>query len=123
MKSLTVLCLIVCMIGGCTTLRPIANVPSDLSQHFSDGGVLHSGDRVVITTTAGVTHRFTVRSVRDGAIYGDDDSVPFNEIASVQRREYSGAKTTILVVGILGVVGALAAAISSSEHPSTGLGP
>ena len=40
MKTITVLCLVVCMIGGCTTLQPVANVPSDLSQHYSDGGVL-----------------------------------------------------------------------------------
>jgi hypothetical protein len=123
MKPFTALCLIVCLIGGCTTLQPVANVPSDLAQHFSDGGVLKAGDRVVITTTTGVIHRFTIRSVRDGTIYGDHDSVPFGEISSVQRREFNGAKTTILVVGILGVVAAFAAAVSSSEHPSTGLGP
>ena len=53
MRAFTVFCLIVCMIGGCTTLQPVANVPSDLSQHFGDGGVLKPGDRVVITTISG----------------------------------------------------------------------
>jgi hypothetical protein len=120
-KTFTVMCLIVCMTGGCTTLRPIANAPTDLSQHFSDGGVLRPGDRVVITTTAGATHRFRIRSVRDGVIYGDHESVPFSEIASVQRREVSATKTTILVVVILGVVGAIAAAVNSADHPHVGL--
>ena len=60
-------------------------------------------------------------SVHDGVIYGDHDSVPFSEIASVQRRETSPSKTAILVVVILGLVGALAAAIYSGEHPNTGL--
>lgn len=120
MKSFTVLCLIVCTIG-CTTLQPVANAPSDLSQHFNDGGVLQPGDRVVIATTSGAKHRFRVSSVHDGAIYGDHDSVPFSEIASVQRRETSATKTTILVVVILGVVGAIAAAVSSAEHPNVGL--
>jgi len=121
MKTFTVLCLIISMIGGCTTLQPVANVPSDLSQHFSDGGVLKPGDRVVITTTSGAKHQFRVSSVHDGTIYGDHDSVPLNEIASIKRRESSAAKTTILVVVILGVVGAIAAGISSAEHPHTGL--
>jgi hypothetical protein len=120
MRAFTVLCLIVCMVGGCTTLQPVANVPGDLSQHFGDGGVLKPGDRVVITTTSGAKHQFRVSSVRDGMIYGDHDSVSFSEIASVQRRETSTAKTTILVVVILGVVGGLAAAINSGNHPNTG---
>jgi hypothetical protein len=121
MKSFMVLCLIVCMIGGCTTLHPIANAPSDLSQHFSDGGVLQPGDRVIITTAAGATHHLRIRSVRDGVIYGDQDSVPFSEIASIDRRDVSVTKTTILVVVILGVVGAIASAVNSGEHPNTGL--
>ena len=120
MKPFMAWCLIVCMIGGCTTLQPIANAPSDLSQHFGDGGVLKPGDRVVITTTSGVRHQFRVSSVHEGAIYGDHESVPFSEIASVERRETSAAKTTILVVVILGVVGALAAAVSSASHPNVG---
>lgn len=120
MRALTVLCLIVCMLGGCTTLRPVANVPSDLSQHFGDGGVLKPGDRVLITTTSGAKHQFRVSSVHDGVIYGDHDSVPFSEIASVQRRELSESKTSFLVLLILAVVGGLAAAINSGLHPHTG---
>jgi hypothetical protein len=50
LKAFTVLCLIVCMLGGCTTLQPVANVPGDFSQHFSDGGVLKPGDRVVTSS-------------------------------------------------------------------------
>ena len=116
-----VVCLIVCMTGGCTTLHPIANAPSDLSQHFGDGGVLLPGDRVVITTVAGARHHWRIRSVRDGVIYGDHDSVPFSEIASIDRRDFSVTKTTILVVVILGVVGGIASAVSSAEHPHVGL--
>ena len=121
MRAFTVLCLIVCMMGACTTLQPVANVPSDLSQHFGDGGVLKPGDRVVITTVAGATHAFRVSSVRDGVIRGDHDSVPFREIASIKKRETSAPKTTLLVLVILGIVGGLAAGINSGLHPHTGL--
>ncbi len=118
MKAFTMSCLIVCMVGGCTTLQPVANAPSDLSQHFNDGGVLKPGDRVVVTTTSGAKHQFRVSGVHDGAVYGDHDAIPFSEIASIERRETSAPKTTLLVVVILGVVGALAAAINSGEHPN-----
>jgi hypothetical protein len=120
MKTFMVPCLIVCMIGGCTTLHPIANAPSDLSQHFNDGGVLQPGDRVIITTVAGVQHHLRVSSVHDGVIYGDHDSVPFSEIASVYRRDFSATKTTIFVVVILGVVAVIADGVSSAEHPHVG---
>lgn len=120
MKAFTVSCLSICLIGGCTTLHPIANAPNDLSEHFGDGGVLQPGDRVIIKTVKGVTHRLRVSSVSDGVIYGDHDSVPFSEIASIDRREFSAAKTTILVVVVAGAVGAIAAAASSAGHPKVG---
>jgi hypothetical protein len=84
-------------------------------------GVLKPGDRVVITTTSGAKHRFRVSSVHDNAIYGEHDSVPFSEITSVQRRDFSATKTSILVVVILGVAGAIAAGLSSASHPNVGL--
>jgi hypothetical protein len=121
MKVFMVFCLIVCMLGGCTTLQPVANVPGDLSQHFGDGGVLQPGDRVIITTVAGTKHQLRIRSVRDGVIYGDHYSIPFSEIASIDRRDFSATKTGILVAVILGVVAVIAAAASSAGHPHVGL--
>src|SRR5271169_4872209 len=120
MKPFMAWCLIVCLLGGCTTLHPIANAPSDLFQHFNDGGVLQPGDRVIITTIKGVQHHLRVSSVHDGVIYGDHDSAPFSEVASIDRRDFSATKTTILVVVILGVVGVIAAGVSSASHPNVG---
>ena len=121
MRGTMVLLTTLCMASGCTTLHPIENVPGEFSQHFGDGGVLLPGDRVIIRTLAGATHVLRVRSVHDGVIYGDDDSVPFSDIASIDRRDFSAAKTTALVVVILGVVGGVAAAASSASHPHVGL--
>ena len=70
---------------------------------------------------AGAKHHLRIRSLRDGKLfYGDHDSVPFSEIASIDRRDFSAVKTTILVVVILGVVGALAAAINSAGYTDVG---
>jgi hypothetical protein len=120
MKTLMVLCLSASMISGCTTLHPIANAPNDLSQHFNDGGILKPGDRVIITTVAGAKHEFRISSVRDGVIYGHEESVPFTEVASIDRRDFSATKTTILVVAIAGVVGVIAAWVNSASHPNVG---
>lgn len=114
MKQLMLLILTVCLVAACTTLHPIVGSPAELSQQIADGGVLHPGDRVVITTVQGIKHKFVMRSVHDGAIYGDHDSVPLNEIATLQRREFSTGKTVVLVVVVLGIVGGIVAAASSS---------
>jgi hypothetical protein len=119
MKAFLVFCLTVCMIG-CTTLRPVANVPGDLSQHFNDGGVLKPGDRVDITTTAGAKRHFRVSSVHDGVVYGDHDSVPFSEIASVERRESSPGKTSILVIVAVALAVVIASGLHEAEHPNVG---
>jgi hypothetical protein len=120
MKALIVLCVTVCLIG-CTTLHPVANVPGDLSQQFNDGGALHPGDRVVIRTVGGARHELRVMSVRDGVVYGEHDSVPFADIASIDRRETSAVKTAVLVGVILGVVGVIAAAANAGLHPRVGI--
>jgi hypothetical protein len=114
MKRLMVLILTVCALEGCTTLHPIGGTPTELSQQIADGEVLHPGDRVVITTVHGAKHKFTVRSVHDGAIYGDHDLVALNEVAKLQKREFSVGKTVVLVLVVLGIVGGIAAAASSS---------
>lgn len=114
MKRLIVVILTVCLVGACTTLHPIAGSPAELPQRIADGGVVHPGDRVVITTVQGTKHKFVVRSVRDGAIYGAHDSVPLNEIATLQKREFSTGKTVVLVVILLGVVAGIAVAVSNA---------
>ena len=75
---------------------------------------------MIITTLAGAKHELRISSVHDGVIYGDHDSVPFSEIASIDRRDFSATKTTILVVAIAGVVGVIAAGVHSGMHPNVG---
>lgn len=84
-------------LAACTTLRPIEGTPGDLRSRIGSGGLLEAGDRVSIVTTDAKTHKFRVRSVSAGIIEGRKDRVPIDQIVSVQKREFSRAKTWLLM--------------------------
>jgi hypothetical protein len=83
--------------AGCTTLRPIEGTPAELQGRIDAGGLLTRGDRVSIVTADAKTHRFRVRAISDGFLQGGEDRVPVDQIVSVQKREFSRAKTFLLV--------------------------
>jgi hypothetical protein len=60
----------------------------------------------VIVTADAKTHNFAVAEIRAGVIAGKADSVPVDQVVSVEKRQFSRAKTLALVGGIL-VVGGL----------------
>jgi hypothetical protein len=99
---------------GCTTLRPIEGTPPELQQRIASAELLKTGDRVLITTTDNKSHSFKVLDVRSGVVEGRSDNVPVNQIASLQKREFSRGKTialvVVLVVLAVGGVVAIAAA-------------
>jgi hypothetical protein len=83
--------------AGCTTLRPIEGTPSELQRRIGSAGLLTKGDRVSIVTADAKTHKFRVRGMNEGILQGGKDRVPVGQIVSVQRREFSRAKTLLLV--------------------------
>jgi hypothetical protein len=119
MKQWMVIALTISLLAGCTTMQPIQSRPTDLSQHFSDGGALQPGDRIIIKTIQGKTVRLTVRSVREEVVYGDHASVPFADIASMEKRVPSPGKTAALVVAILAVGGGISYVASHSSPKFT----
>jgi hypothetical protein len=84
-------------LAACTTLRPIEGTSGDLRSRIGSGGLLEAGDRVSIVTADAKTHKFRVRSVSAGIIEGRKDRVPIDQIVSVQKREFSRAKTWLLM--------------------------
>jgi len=88
---------------GCTTIQPLAANGSQLAT------AVQPGDQVEITTTRGQQLKFKVDSVDATSLRGGGQSVAFNDIQSISRKQFD-KKTTMWV--ILGVVaaGALAAA-------------
>jgi hypothetical protein len=96
MKRLTVLVAVVGF-AGCTTLRPIEGTPVELQSRIGAGRLLMRGDRVAIVTADAKLHKFRVRAISEGMVQGREDRIPVDQIVSVQRREFSHAKTVLLV--------------------------
>jgi hypothetical protein len=99
-RPLLLTVLIIC--AGCTTLRPIEGSPTELAQRLNSGELLKTGDRVLIITTDQKQHRFTVKSVGAGLIQGPSESIPVEQISSLEKRQFSRGKTIALVGGIVG---------------------
>lgn len=88
-------------LAGCTTLQPIEGAANELQGRISSGGLLEVGDRVSIVTSDDRTHEFRIRAISGGVIQGASDSVTVAEVITLQKREFSRAKTCLLVGGIV----------------------
>jgi hypothetical protein len=119
MRGLTVLALIL-ICAGCTTLKPVAGTPADLRQRINAGELLKAGDSVVIVTADGTSHRLEVTAVAGGLVQGRTESVPVDQIVSLEKRTVSARRTLDLVV--LGVLIAALATLAAAAHSGPGLG-
>lgn len=110
--------LIICT--GCTTLRPIDGNPAELRQRIYSGDLLKTGDRVVIVASDGRSHRFAIKSIDAGVIRGRSESIRIEQVVSLQRRQFSRAKTTALVIGIGLACSVIGLAAYAATHLSVG---
>jgi hypothetical protein len=106
---------------GCTTLRPIDGNPAELRQRIYSGDLLKPGDRVVIVASDGKAHRFAIKSVDAGLIQGRSESVPIDQVVSLQQRKFSRAKTAALVIGIGLACSVIGLAAYAATHLSVGI--
>jgi hypothetical protein len=104
MKRFTLFAAIIGL-AGCTTLQPIEGTADELQGRISSGGLLEVGDRVSIVTSDDRTHEFRIRALSEGVIQGTSDSVRLDRVVTLQRREFSRAKTCLLLGGIVLGVG------------------
>ena len=100
--------------AGCTTLRPIEGTPAELQQRLNSGNLLKSGDRVSIVTADYKTQVFKVTAVSASSIEGRTQKVPVDQVVSVQKRQFSPAKTLVLAGACVLVIGSIAYAISQA---------
>ncbi len=89
-------------VTGCTTLRPVNLTADEIPQQISSGELLKRGDHVVIQTRDWRTHEFDITSLSGVAIGGEHESIPVDQIHSIEKRELNANKTLLLVGLILG---------------------
>jgi len=95
--------LVVLSMVGCTTIQPLTASPSSLSS------TLKRGDQVEVTTASGKQLKFKVDSVDANGVHGGGQSVAYNDIQSINRREVDTKRTMWVVLGVV-AAGAVAAA-------------
>jgi len=119
MKIIASLTIIVFILSGCTTLRPVELSQPVIQERITAGDLIKTGDRVQITTIDGKVHALKVISINDGTIKGKNIEIAVNDIMQVEKRKISTVKTVFLVVGVLGVVALvqLGAAVGSIMGP------
>jgi hypothetical protein len=101
-------------------LRPIAGNSNEWGKRIESGEILKVGDRVLIVTADHQSHRLTITHLDAGWITGRRQSVPVDQVVSIQKRQFSRAKTIVLVIGVATVcaVGGLLA--YTAAHLSLG---
>jgi hypothetical protein len=119
MKRLALFALLI-VSSGCTTLRPIAGSPAELRQRIESGELLKPGDRVLIVTADDKRHRFAIKSIDAGTIRGRSQSVPIEQVVTVQQRQFSRAKTTGLIIGIAIAGSFIGLGLYAATHLSIG---
>jgi hypothetical protein len=100
MKCFTVWVLII-VLSGCTTLRPISAAQPDLSLDIASGKILKVGDHLVIGTRDRQTYEFEVISFSATSIDGKGNSIPIDQVVSLEKRVVNGKKTLIVLGSIL----------------------
>jgi hypothetical protein len=115
------LIVVIIICTGCTTLRPIEGSPAELRQRINSADLLKPGDRVRIVASDGSAHRFAIKSIEAGVIRGRSESVPVEQVVTLQRRQFSRVKTAALVIGIGLACTVIGLAAYAATHLSIGI--
>lgn len=97
---------------ACTTMKPISLTdPANFAQ-------IKAGDVIHYQTVSGQTEQLKITSVNDemirGTSQGQEKSIMVTDIRYIEKKEISAGKTSLLVLGILGFLGIIAAVISNN---------
>ena len=109
---------------ACTSLHTVLDVSAPHPSPDTPSSPLAAGDVMTVSTAAGSRSRIQVSAVTSNFIEGTQlDSgqvqhIDFAEIAKLERREFSGLKTVLLVVAICAVLYAIAVAAGTAALSS-----
>lgn len=95
--------LVVLSMVGCTTIQPLTLDPSHLSS------TLKPGDKVQVVTSRGEQLDLKIDSVTASGLQGGGQTIAYNDIQSISRKEVDTSKTMWVVLGVV-AAGAIAAA-------------
>jgi len=94
-----------CLAAGpaCTSLQPTEASPEEIQRLILSEGLLEPGQRVRIVTAAGAEHEFRITELdmAQGAVVGEQVSVPVVDIVAVETREVSVGRTALLTGGLV----------------------
>jgi hypothetical protein len=91
--------LILVIISGCATLKPVELAPEQLHEKIFSGNVVQEGDNIRVITSDGMRHKFKVKAITKDHIVGKDINIPISDLVALETSEFSGGKTTLLVGG------------------------
>lgn len=116
MKNITrtIITLLLCIsLPACTTSRAVKIAPDAPAS-----SEIHKGDRLHITFKDGRDLSLIVDRVDEKFIYGQQNTIPWNTVASIDRNEVSAAKTAGLGAGVLLAIAlfSMAFAVYVIEH-------
>ncbi len=78
---------VIITVGACTTMRSIEPTPMEVSRNFE------KGDVIKVYTTDGTAITFEVVDITEDAIVGSRETIPFKEIAKIEKKKVSATKT------------------------------
>jgi hypothetical protein len=87
---------------GCTTIQALTVDASGLSR------ALKPGDQVEVVTAGDQHLQFKIDAVDGEGLHGAGQHVAFTDIQSISRKQISGQRTALVVLGVV-AAGALAA--------------
>jgi hypothetical protein len=113
LKTIFLSLLATCIVAtsACTTLQPTEATPEELQRLIVSEGILEVGERVRLVTSDESEHKFRIKAIdtKAGFVYGEDESVPIEDIVAVETREVSAGKTALLTGGLVYGVGMIIA--------------
>jgi len=109
---------------ACTSLRTVLDTTAPHPPPEPSSSPLAAGDVVTVLTAAGSQNHLRISAVTASFIEGTQldsgqaEHIDFAEIAKLERREFSGLKTVLLVAAIYAVLYAIAMAAGTAALAS-----
>ena len=120
MKNIAFLTIVVFLVSGCTTLRPIELSQSILQKRIYSGELIHPGEKVLIVTEDGKQYEFKVISIGNGFVKGKNVEIRVENIDLIEQRKVSIGKTALLLGSVFLI--ALIAIAGGSSGAGMGTG-